>query len=150
MNTFLRILMLSLLFISSSISAGEIYQCRAENGGMEFSDKPCLEQAFSGPSDAHKLWREVSQLSKIGESMVDQRGASPELRRQCRAKMEAMSTKIDGMKSRIDKLEPQYNMIVTAYEELPKCLSCGQNATYYCRQSSQILKTAANELHYRR
>ena len=145
-----KTIIVTLLACSSLSNAGEIYQCRSDDGSMKFSDQPCVEQAQTGSTAAHSLWKEIDEISRTGSSMVSLRGATPELRKQCKVKMEKMNTRIENMKGRIAKLDPKYSMIVSAYNKLPQCISCGQAATYYCRESDMSLKAAANELHYRR
>ncbi len=137
---------LTLLFSSSFGFAKEIYQCRDEGGGMVFSDKPCLSQAYGGGTQAHALWREVWAISRLGESMTNLRGASPDERQQCKVRMHELTARIENLKPKINNLSERFQMLVQAYETLPECVSCGQSATYYCRESDKLLKTAANEL----
>ncbi len=135
-----------LLMVSCIVSSAEIYQCRSDSGGIVFRDQPCLFQAYAGDSEAHVVWQEIRAISRLGESMNAIRGASVEIRAQCRAKEQELSGRIAALKPQIEQLAPRFSVLVEAYEALPQCVSCGQSATFHCRESNRLLQTAANEL----
>ena len=64
-----------LLAAISQANAGDIYKCKAEDGSMTFSDKPCAGVVISAP--AVKQHQDLSQDSLQGQWLITHLGNTP-------------------------------------------------------------------------
>ncbi|MGH1374178.1 MAG: DUF4124 domain-containing protein [Cellvibrionaceae bacterium] len=127
-------------------SQAAIYKCVDDRGVASFSQRPCPAKKVVGNTEAHKLHKELGELTDTGQNLVTSISGDMKSIIACQDSKKVFEKNRKALQSRVDGLTDEHKALKKAYATLEFCGVCKARGLSQCRTTRSYLNEAQNTL----